>query len=475
MGKRILIFSDGTGQIGGMRPDQRLSNVYKMYRAMRSGPDSPISPKEQIAFYDAGLGTGEVVGGLFTKIQRALGAGVGNGIDENIIDCYEKIIAYYEPGDEVLLFGFSRGAYTVRSVANVMNLCGIPTKMKDGSPIPRYGDELRKIASDAVKYVYNHGAGRPRGEEPYYFQREEKGRRFREKYACSAEGAKACEQGNVQPTFVGVYDTVAALDSKTIKTLAYGAIWLLGAALAYSIWTGWPWYITGVVGLAFLFFLYRTIAIWFAQWKYFSRDPNKPRKITNPLDWWAIWRNGHWATWSKKNYDRYLDSDVQFARHALSIDEARADFPRVAWGSNEEMSKAEGRNPAWLKQVWFAGCHSHVGGSYPEDESRLSDIPLEWMVSELKECLPSIQIREDLLNCWPDAKGLQHAEVYFFKLGPIKIKWRTRVRKIAKGAALHSSVLERLKADNVPQLGVSKLYRPSELAEHSEAGSFFTK
>ncbi len=131
------------------------------------------------------------------------------------------------------------------------------------------------------------------------------------------------------------------------------------------------------------------------------------------------------------------------------------------------MAKAEGRKPAWLKQVWFAGCHSDVGGSYPEDESRLSDITLEWMIGELKECPPNIQIRENLLNCWPDAKGLQHAEVYFFKLGPIKIKWRTKVRKIAKAAALHSSVLERLKADSVPQLGVSQLYRPGELAEHS--------
>ncbi|WP_206680568.1 phospholipase effector Tle1 domain-containing protein [Neoaquamicrobium sediminum] len=63
MPKTILIFSDGTGQIGGMKPDERLSNVYKMYRAMRPGPDSPIDPKRQFAFYDAGLGAGET-GGL---------------------------------------------------------------------------------------------------------------------------------------------------------------------------------------------------------------------------------------------------------------------------------------------------------------------------------------------------------------------------------------------------------------------------
>ena len=119
MAKNICIFSDGTGQMGGARPDQRLSNVYKMYRAMRPGPDSPISPRDQIAFYDPGLGTGES-GGIFGRIKPILESAVGTGIDHNIIDCYEQIIAHYEPGDRVVLFGFSRGAYTVRALANVM-------------------------------------------------------------------------------------------------------------------------------------------------------------------------------------------------------------------------------------------------------------------------------------------------------------------------------------------------------------------
>src|SRR3546814_2548445 len=59
MSKTILIFADGTGQLGGIRADQRLSNIYKMYRAMRPGPHSPIRPSEQVAFYDPGLGSGE--------------------------------------------------------------------------------------------------------------------------------------------------------------------------------------------------------------------------------------------------------------------------------------------------------------------------------------------------------------------------------------------------------------------------------
>lgn len=50
MGRNILIFSDGTGQGGGVLVDERRSNVYKLYRATRCGPDSTVDPAEQLAF-----------------------------------------------------------------------------------------------------------------------------------------------------------------------------------------------------------------------------------------------------------------------------------------------------------------------------------------------------------------------------------------------------------------------------------------
>ena len=61
--KNILIFSDGTGQYGGLKPDQRLSNIYKLYAAARPSIDNCIDPADQVAFYDSGLGTGEDGGG----------------------------------------------------------------------------------------------------------------------------------------------------------------------------------------------------------------------------------------------------------------------------------------------------------------------------------------------------------------------------------------------------------------------------
>lgn len=473
MPKNILIFSDGTGQVGGLRPDQRLSNIYKMYRAMRPGPSSAISPFEQVCYYDPGLGAGEV--GRFTveRMRNVISAAIGTGIDENVIDCYEKIISYYEPGDKVLLFGFSRGAYTVRAVANVMNLCGIPTQMPDESPVPRHGPRLRKIASDAVNYVYNHGNGYARGQEPYYTRREELGRRFRRKYSSFVPDAEHDVQGNVQPHFIGVFDTVAALGNGVVLFVALAAIAALAVSLVLMILTSvhWAWCSLLAIVLGVILFQYAKLR--WSQFKYFSPDENNPLKVTNIRDWPSIWKYGHHAVWNRKNYDKWLDSDVQHARHALAIDEHRRDFPRVKWAMRAEAQKTAGRKPAWLKQVWFPGCHSDVGGSYPEPESRLSDIALHWMLEELKDCVPDVQINEDKLFVTPDPLGMQHEETYMIEIGPFKKKWVAQPRVVDGIFPLHPSVAERLKAGQVSHSGEMKPYRPQQLKEHPQAKAYY--
>src|SRR3954447_25397081 len=90
MGKNIIILSDGTGQRGGVLFDERRSNIYKLYRATRCGPDSAVDPTEQLAFYDPGIGT--LPGGLgnFWAIERWLynkvSQATGLGLTRNIVD-----------------------------------------------------------------------------------------------------------------------------------------------------------------------------------------------------------------------------------------------------------------------------------------------------------------------------------------------------------------------------------------------------
>ena len=140
---------------------------------------------------------------------------------------------------------------------------------------------------------------------------------------------------------------------------------------------------------------------------------------------------------------------------------------------NAEAAKTAGRKPEWLKQVWFAGCHSDVGGSYLEPESRLSDIALDWMVSELKECVPDVQINEDILVRSPDPTALQHEETFMFELGPFYRKWPTKPRIVDPNFKLHPTVLERLKEESVPQLGEVKPYRPEQLKDHPQSAKYF--
>ena len=113
-GRNIVIFSDGTGQRGGVLVDERRSNIYKLYRATRVAPDSCVDPAEQTAFYDPGLGT--LPGGIDSpvafarSIYNVASQATGMGITRNIVDCHAALIRLWRPGDRIFLFGFSRGA-----------------------------------------------------------------------------------------------------------------------------------------------------------------------------------------------------------------------------------------------------------------------------------------------------------------------------------------------------------------------------
>ena len=131
VGKNILIFSDGTGQAGGYMPDETRSNVYKLFRATRVSPRHHHRPRaaDRILRRRARLARRRrrhQDQAVAPHLQPA-GQATGLGITQNIIDCYAQIIRVWQPGDRIYLFGFSRGAYTVRCVGGVLKYCGVPT------------------------------------------------------------------------------------------------------------------------------------------------------------------------------------------------------------------------------------------------------------------------------------------------------------------------------------------------------------
>ena len=468
MAKNIVIYSDGTGQAGGLKPEQRLSNIYKMYRASRVAPDNLIDPSEQIAFYDPGLGSGEGESFLthpIKSIKKLLSAALGSGINTNIADCYEAILKHYEPGDRIYLFGFSRGAYTARCVANVMNLCGVPSHDSDGQLMPKYGKRLRIIAEEAVFKVYEHGISKDR--RKYEDEREEQARRFREKYGSDGIGRSGEHQGNVQPYFVGVFDTVAALGISTWRKVVSRL--LLLSLFSVSIYFLFSNNFSTSLGWILLFLAF--LIVFFVLKKRFRYIHNYPSK--GDFNW-------HIKSWGLKHYDLFLDNLVPFARHAISIDEDRKNFPRVGWGHSDDYATTAHQKPKWIDQVWFAGNHSDIGGSYPEDESRLSDITLQWMIKQNEEIPHPVIFNKNILNLFPLSNGIQHCEIKSLKdkwpnwwPQNLRISWPQKIRKIDKGAKLHSTVIERFKYDTINDYDQCKPYRPDSLNNHSKVKHYY--
>jgi len=258
MPKNIVVFSDGTGQEGGKGNN---TNVYKLFNMIEDRTEN------QISFYDRGLGTG------WRKIS---GNVAGMGIARNIRECYEFIFENYVAKDNIYLFGFSRGATTVRSLSAFIHLFGI----------------LPKSRPELIKEAYN-----------IYKESDSTTREKLAKEFVSRHHNQWCKI-----KFLGVWDTVDAL------------------------------------GLPF-------------------------KELDFFVDWIPFFRH--------KYHNLKLSNSVTHARHALAIDDERLTFHPKIWDKEIEDYQS-------MKQVWFCGMHTDVGGGYNEHE--LSDIALTWMVLEAKDC-----------------------------------------------------------------------------------------
>ena len=115
--RRLVVCADGTWN----KPDEddggqpAPTNVVKMQRAVRAVAADGTS---QIVHYHSGVGTGNV-------LDKWVGGITGAGLDQNILECYDFLVNNYNPGDELYFFGFSRGAYTARSLAGLVRNSGL--------------------------------------------------------------------------------------------------------------------------------------------------------------------------------------------------------------------------------------------------------------------------------------------------------------------------------------------------------------
>jgi uncharacterized protein (DUF2235 family) len=273
MPRNLVLCCDGTANEFA----QDRTNVVKLYSVLNH------DPQLQRAYYHPGLGTMEPSGALTPiarRVTKLLGMAFGYGLSDDIRDAYVFLMQHYEPGDRVFMFGFSRGAYTVRAVAAMLHLYGLI----------RPGNE--RLVPYAIRMMM--GIKAAEGQDA---KAQEQRKRY---FGLAHEFKSSMTTGDFGVHFVGVWDTVSSV--------------------------GW-----------------------------YENPLKLPYVADNP--------------------------SINIGRHAIAIDERRAFFRTHSWRPGEA---AATHGPRDLKQVWFPGVHCDVGGGYPEPESGLSKIALEWMLIEAR-------------------------------------------------------------------------------------------
>lgn len=254
MPKRLIILFDGTWN----SPEDQ-TNVWRMKEMLADTGPEGIG---QDCFYDAGVGTNwydKFTGGIF-----------GKGLSRNIQQGYAWLSNAYQDGDEVFMFGFSRGAYTARSLVGFIRKCGL-LRSGDHQNVERAYELYRKKdeTPDSIEAVA-----------------------FRRTYS-----------REIRVKFIGVWDTV-------------GALGIPASHVPFNR-TYYSFHDTGLSGI------------------------------------------------------------VDYAYHALAVDENRRDYAPTLW------TAISPRNLA-VEQRWFVGAHANVGGGYKDDA--LPHLPLQWLQGKAKAC-----------------------------------------------------------------------------------------
>ena len=185
MSRNIILCADGTGNKGGHTPD---SNVFKTYNAV----DIKDTSRSQITFYDNGVGTST------NKFFKAISGAVGFGFQDNVKALYAFLAKNYQEGDKVYIFGFSRGAATIRAFNGFVHDCGLIVPDNDYDDEKLKG-EIKILIKSYLKLRYKK-------------LREKNGETFKIENgdASKIEGCNS-ERIKLDIEFVGAWDTVAAL------------------------------------------------------------------------------------------------------------------------------------------------------------------------------------------------------------------------------------------------------------------------
>jgi hypothetical protein len=271
------------------------SNVTRISRAIKPLSSDGIP---QIVFYHHGVGAG---GGITDKLMGISGEGLAQIVREG----YQFIASNYVPGDEIFIFGFSRGAFSARSIAGLIGEIGI----LNNEGLPFLAEIFRDVQNRHDENYRPKHRDIPFPDKPSVLNPD---------YKYELERRRMTRL-DVPVKVVGCFETVGALGTPKIG-------WLTRVGLQSS----------------------------------------RMRELSF--------------------YDTALGNHIEFAFQALALDERRYAFPPALW------EKFEG-NTTTLRQVWFPGAHSNVGGGY--DDQQIATISLAWMMAQ---CQPFLDFDVDYIH-----------------------------------------------------------------------------
>ncbi|KAI9721763.1 MAG: hypothetical protein M1812_002098 [Candelaria pacifica] len=311
--KKLIIACDGTWQDSDngyvqdpllpSRPSGHLqipSNVTRISRAIESEDQLEVP---QVVYYQAGVGASNSIW------EHFVGGATGLGLSENIREAYSFIANNYAAGDEIFLLGFSRGAFTARSIAGLIGTIGLLTK----KGLVDFYAIFKDYENGWNQHYKDEFPNTPFSDKPSINDMS---------YAKELE-TRGLSTLNIPIKAIGVWDTVGSLGIPRIS------------------------------------------------W----------------LDKLSIPKSKEYAF-----YDTNLNDNIEYAFQALALDEHRGPFSPAVW------EKPNG-SKTHLKQVWFPGVHSNVGGGYPD--AQLENITLAWMIAQLQELIhfaPEYILHQNTIN-----------------------------------------------------------------------------
>ena len=192
--KKIFVFCDGTGNEFAQKREQENanSNVVKLYTALRVN-------NQQVAYYHPGVGTmgnPAIQNAILRFWSKVKGLAFGAGFRDNVLDAYRYLMEIYNDGDEIYLFGFSRGSYTARALAGMLHGYGLLCRGNEGHILYAWKMFCEEV-EESRQELKKKRADRKRPDESHTIKRN---RAFAQTYS-----------RDVTIRFMGLWDTVSSV------------------------------------------------------------------------------------------------------------------------------------------------------------------------------------------------------------------------------------------------------------------------